>query len=145
MVEQALAGFAYKHYFAREIYYTGTQNGHHVVVYLSDEVPVLNSATNIWVGSGLRVDCYTNMTTNLGAARLAVTNYGGGYISWGVQDFVLSDCQPTVMGGVRYDLPGAVSVQNNRANMAAASSNFASMLLFCSALLVLYCNLFRRR
>jgi len=145
MVDQVLAGYAYKHYFAREIYYTGTQNGPHVIVYLSNDVPVLNSATNIWVGAGVRVECYTSTTTNLGAQRHAVYNQGAGNISWGVQDLVISDCQPTLIGGVRYDLPGSITAQNNRANMAAAAADFSSVFLLFFACIALFWGIFRRR
>ena len=145
MVDQVLAGFAYKHYFAREIYYTGTQNGPHVIVYLSDDVPVLNSATNIWTGPGLRVECYTSMTTNLGAARLTVVNHNGGNISWGVQDLVLSDCQSTLIGGVRYDLPASGGTANTKANMASAVANFSSVCLGFFICLALFWGVFRRR
>jgi len=145
MVDQVLAGYAYKHYFAREIYYNGTQNGPHVIVYLSDDVPILNSATNIWTGPGLRVECYTSMTTNLGAARLTVANHAGGNISWGVQDLVLADCQPTLIGGVRYDLPASGGTANTKANMAAAAADFSTVFLGFFACFAFFWNIFRRR
>jgi len=146
MVDQVLAGHGgYPHYFAREIYYTGTQNGPHVVVYLSKEMPVLAGLNVIWVGSGLRVECYTSMTTNAGAQRYAVYSFGGGNISWGVQDLVVSDCRSTLIGGIQYDVPSSVNYPGMQAAMASAASNVAMVLLLVFVLIAQYWRIFRSR
>jgi len=145
MVDPVLAGYEHKHYFAREIYYSGTQNGPHVVVYLSDDIPVLMTASSVFLGAGVRVECYTSMTTNLGAQRLTVANYNGGNVSWGVQDLVLGSCRPTLIGGVRYDIPAAVAAQNNKASMATAAAAFSSALLSFFVCVALFWRLFDRR
>jgi len=145
MVDQVLAGYAYKHYFAREIYYAGTQNGPHVVVYLSAEEPVLVGARGIWAGPGLVVSCYTSMTTNLGAERLTVANYNGGNIMWAVQDLVVASCQPTLIGGVLYDLPAAHNTANVKASVANAAASFSNLFLLFFVCVALFWQLFRRR
>ena len=145
VVDQVLAGYGYKHYFAREIYYTGTQNGPHVIIWLSDDVPILMGTNSIWCGAGVRVECYTSLGTNLGAQRYQVFNFGGGNLSWGVQDLVLSDCGSTMMGGVRYDLPAAYNTANVRANIAAAVSAGSQALLAVFVLIALFWGAFRRR
>jgi len=145
MVDQVLAGFRYKHYFARELYYAGTQNGPHVQVYLSDTEPVLTGTNSVMVGPGVRVDCYTSMTTNAGAQRLAVVIQTTANISWGVQELVAGDCRQTSIGGVLYDLPSAIQAQNNKANMVSAAANVASLLLLVFVLVALYWQHFRRR
>jgi len=145
IVDQVLAGCEYKHYFAREVYYTGTQNGPHVIIYLSDELPVLIGLNAVWCGSGVRVECYTNMTTNVGAQRFVVASFGGGNIIWGAQDLVLSDCRSSLIGGVQYDLPAAYNTQNVRANMAAAASAVSQVLLTVFVLIALFGSFFRRR
>ena len=145
IVDQVLAGYTYKHYYAREIYYTGTQNGPHVVIYLSDEMPLLLGPNAIWCGAGVRVECYTSLTTNLGAQRLTVANFAGGNLNWGVQDLVLSDCRPTLMGGVLYDLPAAYNTRNVQANLASSASALSQVLLSVFVLIALFWSAFRRR
>ena len=145
MLDQVLAGYDYKHYFAREVYYTGTQNGPHVIVYLSDSDAIQVGSNSISLGSGVRVDCYTSMGTNVGAQRLSVSNYGGGNITWGAQDLVSSDSRPMMIGGVRYALPASQIRQNNQANMAGAAASFSGVLLGFFVCLALFWGLFRRR
>jgi len=144
IVDQVLAGYEYQHYFAREVYYSGTQNGPHVIIYLSDEMPVLTGLNAVYCGSGVRVEAYTSLATNLGAQRLVVASFGGGNVSWGVQDLVLSDCRPSLIGGVKYDLPAAYNTQNTRANIAASVSAFSQVFLCVFVLIALFWRVFRR-
>jgi len=145
MVDQVLAGYAYRYYFAREIYYTGTQTGPHVMVWLSDGIPILTGANSISLGGGVRVDCYTNMTTNVGAQRYAVVNYAGGIVSWGAQDLVLSDCLPATIGGVVFDLPDSHIRQNVQANRASTAAVFADVLLLFFVCVAVFWGMFRKR
>ena len=145
MVDQVLAGYDYRYYFAQEIYYTGTQNGPHVRVWLSNSIPILIGTNSISLAAGVRVDCYTSMTTNLGAQRYTVSNYGGGTVTWGVQDLVLSDCFPVVIGGVVFDLPGSHIRQNVQGNTAAAAASLANILLLFFVCVALFWTVFRRR
>jgi len=145
LVDQVVSGSEYKHYFAREVYYSGTQNGPHVIIYLSNAYPTLTGTNSVSLGGGVRVDAYTNMTTNTGAVRYSMSNYAGGNVTWGSNDLVLSDCRSTLIGGVRYDLPAAYVTQNNKANLAAAGAMASNLLLGFFVLVALFWTAFRKR
>jgi len=145
-VDRVLAGYeSYKHYFAREIFYSGTQNGPHVVVYLSNDPVVVTGARSVSIGSGVRVEYYTNMTANNSASRYQVFSQAGGNIVWGIQDFILSDANPTMIGGVLVDLPASFHRAQFRADAASAFAASANMLLAVFVLIALFWNIFRRR
>jgi len=114
-------------------------------VYLSNSAPILTGLNSVSVGAGVRVDCYVNMTTNVGAQRLVVANTNGGIVSWGVQELVLASCRPALIGGVLYDLPSSISTQNNKANMAGAAADTAAVFLLFFVAVALFWQLFRRR
>jgi len=145
MVDQVLAGHTeYRYYHAVERYYSSTQNGPHVVVYLSNSVPVLTGTNAVGVGAGVRVECYTSMTTNLGAQRFVIYNQAAANITWGVQELVVSSCGATTIGGVLYDLPASYMRQNVQADISSASASLAISFLLVFVLIALFWRAFRR-
>jgi hypothetical protein len=144
MLDQVLAGYEeYPHYFAVERYYTGGSSGPNISVYLSKDVPVVVSASAVSVGAGVRVDCYTSAASVLGASRFSVSNVAQTAVSWGAQDFVCGDSQPTLIGGVRIDLPSSYVHQANQAGFAAAAFGAVIGLLLVFVVLIQSIRAFR--
>lgn len=146
MVDQVVAGFEdYPHYFAIEKYYTTGNTGPNVVIYLSKETPILAGPQAVSIGSGLRVECYTTTGANLGVSRMSVGTVSAGVVTWGVQELVVGDCRPTLIGGVPYDVPASYVRQNNQADMAGAVAAAVMVLLGVFVIVALYWRVFRLR